>query len=125
MKAVRSSDGIVGGNILSKNLLTANAPDSLLSKMHEVNQMEQPRPDQLRFLRKWQLGTKEGNAFLRGAEVNTWAKEYEDDFIVFDKPGDMSKFEKWLSPTLLQWYERTWGLPLRSVSGTRPNSTQD
>ena len=93
--------------------------------MQNVTQMEPPRPDQLSFIRNWQLGSKEGNAFLQGSEVDTWAKRHEDDLVVFDKSNDVSQFEKWLSPTLLQWYERTWGSPLRSVRETVRENVQD
>lgn len=85
--------------------------------MQAVVQMSPALSNELEFLRHWQLGSQEGNAFLHGRETETWSDQYEKDFVVLEKSSEeKSPMEKWLSPALLHWYEKTWGTPARMVS---------
>ncbi|KAJ4556444.1 hypothetical protein HRR78_002105 [Exophiala dermatitidis] len=102
----------------------AAAPDSLLLKGAQVQGLQPPLEENLRFLRdrldEESVQDKDGPVFLAALERFTWhysdTHEYVSLVRNLDADSEMADVKKWLSPKLIDWYHELWGIKHQSSS---------
>ena len=82
----------------SRGLLLIFAKDDELLQAAAVAALPQPEAHQVRLLRDWLKGEKEGDNFLRLKELKTWSTEHDPEFVTF-LPST-----SWVNPHLIEFF---------------------